>query len=156
VAATLWFKDTVRVWDTTDARVVCDLSVPGHGHPFFSADGRRLLTAGLGEYRVWDADTWELLLVRDKQHEGVSGGAAFAPDGTMALIRSRTQALVDLVAPDGRLLAQLEAPSRHGLSWVEFSSDGSRLAACCERQVTHVWDLRFIREQLKAKGLDWD
>jgi eukaryotic-like serine/threonine-protein kinase len=155
-AATLWAKDTVRVWDTSDGRVVCDLPVPGQGHPFFSPDGRRLLTASLTEYRVWDVNSHGLLLVRDKQPEGISGGAAFAPDGTMALIRSRTQALIDLVAGDGRLLAQLEAPSRHGLSWVTFAADGSRLAACCDRQVTHVWDLRLIREQLRAKGLDWD
>jgi WD40 repeat protein len=155
-AATVWAQDKVRVWDAADGRVVCDLPVPSQGYPFFSPDGRRLVTAGQSEYRVWNTATWELLLVRDKQHEGVSGGAAFAPNGTVALIRSRTQALIDLVGPDGRPLAQLEAPSRNGLARVAFNADGSRLAACCDRQVTHVWDLRLIREQLKAKGLDWE
>src|SRR5437773_1735233 len=59
----------------------------------------------------------------------------------------------------GRELARLEDPDRHGGrgAWLAatFTPDGTRLVAP-SRDGLRVWDLRAIRRELAALGLDWD
>jgi WD40 repeat protein len=52
--------------------------------------------------------------------------------------------LITLRHPDPGLIVQLC-----------FSPNGDRLAAATLSQVVHLWDLKAIREQLAAMGLDW-
>ena len=37
-----------------------------------------------------------------------------------------------------------------------FSPDGDRLAVATNGDHVQLWDLRLIRQQLAAMGLDWD
>src|SRR5262249_8169410 len=43
------------------------------------------------------------------------------------------------------------------IHWLAFSPDGTHLAAACwTPHAVQLWDLRLIRRQLAALGLDWD
>jgi len=53
-------------------------------------------------------------------------------------------------------LATLEAPAPSGVATFQFSPDGSHLAAVQRDQQVQLWDLRLIRQELNAMGLDWD
>ena len=56
----------------------------------------------------------------------------------------------------GRTLARLESPEP-SVGWPVFSPDGSRLVVTTlAGPAVHVWNLRTIRRQLLAMGLDWD
>jgi hypothetical protein len=84
------------------------------------------------------------------------GPLAFARDGgVLAIARTLTDVqLVDPIA--GRVLATLQAPEPRQVSWLCFSPDGGRLAVATTGDHVQLWDLRLIRQQLVAMGLDWD
>jgi hypothetical protein len=64
---------------------------------------------------------------------------------------------VQLIDPTtGRALATLQAPEPRQVSWLCFSPDGDRLAVATTGDHVQLWDLRLIRRQLAAMGLDWD
>jgi WD40 repeat protein len=64
--------------------------------------------------------------------------------------------LARLIDPtDGKELATLEVPNPGILTGFCFSPDGSRLAAATQHGWLYLWDLRLIRRQLRAMGLDW-
>ena len=54
-------------------------------------------------------------------------------------------------------LATLEAPEGFQMQGCSFSADGTQLVQITNRSgVAQLWDLRRIREELAAMGLDWD
>ena len=57
----------------------------------------------------------------------------------------------------GRTIAHLQDPNLNVAFRMGFTPDGTQLivAAGYERAV-HRWDLRAMRVELKAMGLDWD
>jgi sugar lactone lactonase YvrE len=57
----------------------------------------------------------------------------------------------------GRTVAHLQDPNLNVNRCMAFTPDGTQLivAATYERAV-HRWDLRAMRAELKAMGLDWD
>lgn len=70
---------------------------------------------------------------------------------------ARTLTDVQLVDPtDGKALATLQAPEPRQVSWLCFSPDGDRLAVATTGDQVQLWDLRLVRQQLAALGLDWD
>ncbi len=58
----------------------------------------------------------------------------------------------------GRTIARLEAPDMITVGYATCSPDGSRVATIVgdDGPAIHVWDLRSIRRQLAAMGLDWE
>jgi WD40 repeat protein len=73
----------------------------------------------------------------------------------MAAIARSSQLAQLIDFPSGRELASLEAPNPQLLTAFCFSPDGSRLAAAGRSGLIYLWDLRLIRRQLKAMGLNW-
>jgi tetratricopeptide (TPR) repeat protein len=65
---------------------------------------------------------------------------------------------VRLVDPDtGQDYARLEDPDQDRAHWIGFSPDGTQLVTInADRQLIHVWNLRLVREELAALGLDWN
>ena len=57
----------------------------------------------------------------------------------------------------GRTVAKLEDPHGDRAGWMGFTPDGTQLVVTAPyAKAIHVWDLRAIRQRLKAMGLDWD
>jgi hypothetical protein len=51
----------------------------------------------------------------------------------------------------------LEDPHGDRATWIGFTPDGTQLVTTGQHaRGIHIWDLRAIRRQLKAIGLDWD
>jgi serine/threonine protein kinase/WD40 repeat protein len=153
VATSTWQGSNVKVWDASTGALAWELPC-GSAAVGFSPDGRWLVTALDYEYRLWQVGSWSPgITVRS---EGVTGYFAFTRDGgLLALDRGHLVRLVD--PQSGRELATLEPPPEfpRGFWWPSFSPDGSRLAVPIDRVIL-VWDLRLIRAQLAAMGLDWD
>jgi hypothetical protein len=56
----------------------------------------------------------------------------------------------------GTTLAKLEGPNRDRATSLRFTPDGARLVSVAQySRALHVWDLRAIRTELAAVGLDW-
>ena len=81
---------------------------------------------------------------------------AFSRDGK-TLAGAHSQKVVRLFnAATGERLADLEPPNPWIVTALSFSPDGTQLAVCEGREALHLWDLRYIREELTKMGLDWD
>jgi WD40 repeat protein len=151
----------VRIWDARSGKPVRDLPPAVRGQSVaFSPDGRWLVTGVSREYRFWEVGSWRPgpRLPREAYSE-LPGPVAFARDGKLVAVASSLRQ-VKLIDPSrGRELATLEAPDPQGLGGLCFSPDGSRLAVAAGWRGSHgvrLWDLRLIRRQLRAMGLDWD
>jgi WD40 repeat protein/tetratricopeptide (TPR) repeat protein len=143
-------KEGARVWRVRDGIEVSHLAIEGLVGVFFSPDGKWLMTAS-PPCRLWTAGTW-------RQAREVGGvGLGFSRDGALLVVQD-SSTILRLVEPEtGRPVARLESPDLCGAWWADFSPDGSLLVFTTnDGPAVHVWDLRAIRRQLAAMGLDWD
>jgi WD40 repeat protein len=120
----------------------------------FSPDGRWLAARGDG-LRLWAVGSW-----REGPFLGGIPAAAFAFSPAEKLLATETgYGALRLVDPGtGREYARLEDPDQVRSAWICFSPDGTQLltAGAGPGAWIRVWDLRAIRRQLVAMGLDWD
>jgi hypothetical protein len=56
----------------------------------------------------------------------------------------------------GREIAMLEDPYNYSPRINLLSLDGTKLISVNHDRGICVWDLKLIRQQLKARGLDWE
>lgn len=124
----------------------------------FSADGKYLAAGSCGaggevpasgEFRVWNAATFELLFAHtgdDPQQDLVGNrwsatGVAFSPDSTQVAAASNDRVIRVWDLPSGRERQTLRGHTR----WVEcvaFSSRGDELVSAGGDGVVRVWDAR--------------
>src|SRR5262249_47999422 len=77
-------------------------------------------------------------------------------DGKILAVSHSSRIVRLLEHATGQELARLAAPHAVEIVGLYFSADGSQLAARSLSHIIQVWDLRLIRAQLAAMGLDWD
>jgi serine/threonine protein kinase/WD40 repeat protein/Tfp pilus assembly protein PilF len=145
-------RDGVKVWSLPGGRLERHFPNPGvHANALFSPDGRWLATNLGNKLRLWTVGEW-----RDGPHfEG--GALSFSPDGRLLAIADGAGSVRLVEAQTGRLVASLDDPHQSRSNQATFSLDGSRLILTSEdSRATHIWDLRAIRAELVAMGLDWD
>jgi WD40 repeat protein/serine/threonine protein kinase len=147
-----------KVWDARTGTHLFDLKglpprLQGVNNPVvrvaFSADGKRIVTAG-GDTtaRVYDATTGALQLEL-KEPAGDVSDAAFSPDGTR--IATATVGLLKLWdARTGKALLDWRASATKRLA---FSPDGTRILTGGHDQAVRVWDARTGKVLLEAKGM---
>jgi eukaryotic-like serine/threonine-protein kinase len=145
-------RDGVKVWSLPDGRFEKQFDNTGmYACPLFSPDGRWLTTNMGNELRLWSVGEWRA----GPRFEG--GGLAFSPDGRLLAIAQVAGAVRLFETETGRLVASLDDPQQSCSKSATFSADGSRLILTSEgSRATHVWDLRAIRRELVAMGLDWN
>ena len=132
----------------SDRLKVGDLPVSKGSYLNFSPDGKWLLT-GSPPCKVWASGTWAL-------HRELGGtGLCFAPDSRLLAVLDEGQLIRLVEVETGRVIARLESPGRAAVTSAVFSPDGARLVLVAEHSPVHVWDLRALRKELAAMGLDW-
>ena len=121
-----------------------------------SPDAQTLATATAGELVLWNTATWE---PRRRISTGLPAGVpvpvAFSPDGALLAVAATRREIALLDARTGEPLATLTPPLPLNLVTMRFSADGRHLAAQTLGPVIQVWDLRALRAELRALGLDW-
>jgi serine/threonine protein kinase/WD40 repeat protein/tetratricopeptide (TPR) repeat protein len=139
----------IQIRRARDATRVAELPVDGPGASVFSPDGKWLMTRG-SPCRIWTVGTW----IEARRFSGA--GCCFSPDGRLLAVQDASK-IIHLVEPEtGRAVAQLESPDPCSVESATFSPDGSRLVITTrEDPGARVWNLRSIRRQLSAMGLDW-
>ncbi len=138
-----------QVWRIADLAPVAELAGTSGTGVEFSADGKWLMTTSV-PCRLWEVGTW-----REPTRIGDIGGC-FSPDGRLIVVHDASKVIRLVETETGRTLARLESPEL-SVGWPVFSPDGSRLVVTTMAgPAVHVWDLRTIRRQLGAMGLDWD
>jgi serine/threonine protein kinase/WD40 repeat protein len=137
-----------QVWRIADLAKVAELPIGRGAMVSFSPDGKWLMTSA--PCQLWEVGTWR------KAKQFGDGRGCFSPDGRLMALQG-TSRLIRLVETEtGRALARLESPDLCR-GWIVFSPDGSRLVVSAyDGRAAHVWDLRTIRRELVAMGLDWD
>jgi WD40 repeat protein len=145
------------VWDLEAKGVEPCFRHPGpSSRVLFSPDDRFLAVSNATEYVLFERGTWTQRWSLPRLDPGVGGPLAFSPDGqTLAVtVWAREVRLLDVAS--GRELANLQDPSRRIKAQLAFSPDGTRLAVAHIDGEVQVWDLRLLRQELAAMGLDWD
>jgi tetratricopeptide (TPR) repeat protein/WD40 repeat protein len=159
VASGAWHGRDIRIWETATGRLV-DKKPLRDGYSAsiaFSPDGKWLVTCDEKEYRSWGVGSWRFShrVARESVEGDIPGSMAFTRDGRMLAI-THSQQVIKLIDPaTGKEFVTLEAPEPLPIYQLCFSPDGSHLAAWGGAGVTQLWDLRRIRQQLQAIGLDW-
>jgi serine/threonine protein kinase/WD40 repeat protein len=144
----------VTVWDARSGQRVGYLT-KGEGIISFSPDGKWLVTGSQEEYAFWQVGSWRPRhrIPRELRHPA---HLAFTRDGKLVALAT-TPWDIGIVDPaTGRELASLASPEPRPMPNFAFSPDGTRLAVATRCNFLELWDLRAIRRQLAAMGLDWD
>jgi Flp pilus assembly protein TadD len=153
----------IQVWNVATGEIACVLP-PRFDAPtgdaifrvVFSPDNRWLVcqSNAIG-YCFWESGTWQkghFLGVEPTTMVGV----AFTPDGR-CMAASASQDEIMLADPaDGRELIRLSTLPVLGSLPTGFHPGGEKFVSIAHPDTVHVWDLKRIREQLAALGLDWE
>ena len=100
--------------------------------------------------KQWDVATWT------EVRRFAGGHFAFRPDSRLVAVNDAQLGEIRLLdTATGREVARLTGPEPTWYAPACFTPDGTRLVATAAGDTgLYVWDLRLIREQLKALGLD--
>lgn len=148
----------VKVWDARSGRLIRDLIPNEHNtRAIFSPDGRWLLTGTANEFCLWEVGSWERVhALRPERGVDVPGSAAFTSDGALLAVTLSPSVIQLLEVITWRPLARLQGSDLDPVILQGFTMDGTQLVVARVAGGARVWDLRRIREQLKALDLDWD
>ncbi len=158
IATGAWHGSGVGIWDAQSGRVIQRLlPEAANANAAFSPDGRWLVTGTGSEYGFWEVGSWLLRHRIPRERAGeLPGKMAFTRDGRLLAV-ALSRRTIRLVDPgSGRELATLQPRDRANINSLCFSPDGGQLGAATANKVIELWDLRRIRQQLAAMGLDWD
>jgi eukaryotic-like serine/threonine-protein kinase len=149
----------IKIWSVLDNKLERELPANSAAIPVFSPDGLWLYTTCEAERRLWKVGSWAPgpSLPERSGRFTEDERAAFSPDGRWLALTENSAATTIVDTKTGRPAATLDDPNQDRPYGVAFSPDGGQLVlSTWDSYSIHVWDLRRIRAQLKAIGLDWD
>jgi serine/threonine protein kinase/WD40 repeat protein len=157
-AATGTWKGTgVNVYEVSTGQLIRALPARGSAVVAFSPDEDWLAAADMTALRFWKTGTWQ------PAPQSVPGDQvseinplAFSPDSRLLAAVHATCEVQILKVPTWEVIATLRLPTFAHVACLNFSPDGTRLAAFGRSGQVDVWDLRLIREELKKLKLDWN
>jgi tetratricopeptide (TPR) repeat protein len=164
-AAGGWKEAGISVWDLPSRRLVrVQPPSDGDGNNMFfvafSPDGRWLVSCTANQsapgYYFWEAGTWKRGPFVAKPESNALAAPVFSPDGRLVALSVSLDQVRLAETATGRPVAHLSTLQPLGATPLAFSPDGTKLIASTNRRTALVWDLRRIRQQLRAMDLDWD
>ncbi len=148
-----WYGRTTEVWDLQRGERLKTLPTGDFLSAEFGPRSDRLLTSDDTHITEWDVGTWKPV----RQVEQHVAFHCSSRDGTLLATCSDATRIRLLDYQTLSELATLEAPEGFQMQGCSFSADGTQLVQITNRSgVAQLWDLRRIREELAAMGLDWD
>ncbi len=141
-----------QVWRIADGSKAADLPIANGTDVEFTPDGRWLVTLK-PQPRFWEVDTW---------HERLPApecGSCFSDEGRITAVVEPGRILRLVEFATGKALARLESPDLVSVWGMTLGPGGAHLVTTSRDWKDHcvrVWDLRAIRSQLAAMGLDWE
>ncbi len=150
-----WRGDSITVWSLGTGEP--ELEIPAvNADAVFSPDGKWLVVCLGKEFQIREAGSWRITHQLHRPPDWVAGRACFSADGSL-LVLAHTSSVLRLVDPaTGEQMATLEPPELRGVASLCFTPDGSELVVATPDSRLQVWDLRRIRQELAAIGLDWN
>jgi WD40 repeat protein len=151
VATAVFAGPGAKVWEADTGKELAHLFPKDHvGAVAFTTDGQWLIVG----WHWLEVGTW-------REKAGVEGWSIFdgciSGDGQLLACYAGEDGIALFDRAGGRRLARLSSPGQGRNFNMTFNRDGTQLIATdADRFVIHVWDLRQLRAELAALGLDWD
>ncbi len=124
------------------------------GLVLFSPDNRGLAHFSSGVLEMFAPETGHLRWTR-AQEMAAGMFPTFSHDSRLLAVGGTSSSHVWLIDPvTGNELATLTPPGNSRVEGLAFSPDDQTLAVSHGRKIV-LWDLRSLRQQLAALGLDW-
>jgi WD40 repeat protein len=146
----------VKVWDARSGHAKLELPAGRSARATFSSDGKWLASFG-DNFELRETATWQhapsLPFPDDRP---LLGAAAFSPDSRILAVVWDQYSIQLFDLSTFQSLGILTPSGEDPIETLEFSPDGSRLAAGCLTGRLRSWDLRSTRQRLAEFGLDWN
>ena len=139
---------SAKVWDAGTGKELLTLTSSFVNSASFSANGKRVVTASMGQTaKVWDAETGEELLTLTG-HAGDVNSASFSADGTRIVTASGDGTARVWDADTGNELRTLTGHT-DGIVDAAFSANGEHIVTASSDQTAKVWDADLGMEPLE-------
>jgi len=164
-AAGGWKEAGISIWDLPRRRLERILPPSdGDGNNMFfvafSPDGRWLVSCTANQsapgYYFWEVGTWNRGPIVSKPESNAHAAPVFTQDGRLVALGVSLDQVRLAETETGRPVAHLSTLQPLGATPLAFSPDGTKLIASTNRKTALLWDLRRIRQQLRAMDLDRD
>jgi eukaryotic-like serine/threonine-protein kinase len=140
---------SLKIWESKSGKQVHELPLVESANPIFSPDGRWLVTTDWHGAQLWETGTWTSV------RRFTGRPVIFSLDSQLLAMSDMVGAVQMVATGTGREVARFSGPD--SMVPLQFTPDGTRLiVSCTGSKGLAVWDLRLIRQQLKAMNLDWE
>ena len=139
----------------TVSRCVRDLGLKGALLTAFTPDSRRLVTRDAKEYAAWEVGTWRKLASWPADTTSLAARIRFSPDGTLVAVLQGNDRVQFVRTGDWRVVVTLIGPVQLDLVDMGWNGAGDRFYLLNRDGLVREWNLRTLREELAAMGLDW-
>jgi WD40 repeat protein len=155
VASTPNFGKGLKIWDANTGELIRELWPECFGASVaYSPQGDHLAVCGDSRIRIYVSASWEVAHEIENDH-----GPTFiqwSPDGKRLACCNDPNVAILLDMETGQELASFHPPIEAGnIEAIEFSQKEDKLAVVYRNAVA-CWDLRRVRDELSAMGLDWE
>ena len=156
VVSTTFQGQDVRVWDISSGSLAHAFET-GTARACFSLDERWLAISGDCWIAVYETGTWEeRFKILKATADRLGGALTFSADGRFLAAALSRSVVALLRAEDGAEVAHFQAPRNDvQISHLCLDDEQRFLAAASSTQRVMLWDLRALRLELRAMGLDW-
>jgi signal transduction histidine kinase/Tol biopolymer transport system component len=155
IAAAAWYGNGGRLWERSTGKVVRDFEKGRSVGVKFTPDSKELIVCAVEDFSFWNVETGQRgRSIPRRNTGGMFGMLAYSADGVLACAHSRTDVQL-LEANSHSVLAQLQTPNPQAIADLTFNSAGNHLAVATATPFLQLWDVKLMRQQLAALGLDW-
>ena len=157
LATSGWHSDKTCLWNAQTGDLVHEFTDTVCSRTTFSSDSKELVVSRRGEFLIYDVAPLRLKRNIPRQAGLYPGWVAYSADGHVMALELAAGIIELQETSSGRTVARLEDPYGDLSTWLAFTPDGTQLVVVSTYAgAIHRWDLRAIRNHLKALGLDLD